>query len=371
MKTIITFISFCIVLLYSKFLNEWPKSHDRKLNQNKDLFLSCVFIMFLVGLLTIRPVKKPGILNREQTDEWKGWMQIMFLLYHYYRGTWIYNEIRVFVSIYVWMTGFGNFIYFTKKKDFSLKRVVSTLIRINLLTLGLMLFNGTSMMLYYVVPLHTGFFLMSWIVCWSIEKTKRPVLMLMFTLGALVLFFEVWQPLSGEIEFRFGLDRYSAWWGMVSAYLFLNVKKCPVSGFPNVSVVGIVLFALWYYVWGYEPDKYTYNPSHPYVVILPIVGYILIRNGHPILRGYYSSAMAWFGGITLETYVLQFHILMCHNVQHILVICPWPVLNTCIVATAFVAVSWFARKVTIEIQKKVTSKFEKNLKYMPVHQEEI
>jgi len=77
-----------------------------------------------------------------------------------------------------------------------------------------------------------------------------------------------------------------------------------------------------------------------------------------------------FGGITLETYVLQFHILMCHNVQHILVICPWPVLNTCIIATAFVVVSWFARKATIEIQKQVSSRFEENVKYMPVHQED-
>ena len=362
MRLTITFISLCTLLLYSKILNEWPESYDRKLNQNKSLFWSCVFAMVLVALLTIRRVKKTGILNREQTDEWKGWMQIIFLLYHYYRGTWIYNEIRVFVSVYVWMTGFGNFIYFTKKKDFSLKRVVSTLLRINLLTLGLMLFNGTSIMLYYVVPLHTGFFLMSWVVCWSIEKTKRPISMLLAALGALVLFFEVWQPLTGEMEFRFGLDRYSAWLGMASAYLFLNVNKCPADGFQTVAVpVGMALIALWYYVWGYEPDKYIYNPSHPYVVILPIVGYIFVRNGHPILRGYYSSAMAWFGGITLETYVLQFHILMCHNVQHILVICPWPVLNSCIVATVFVVVSWIARNLTIEIQKKVSNRNSKTL----------
>jgi len=361
-----------VVLIWQNILNMWPDSYERQLNQNKDLFWSCVFAMVLVTLLTIRPVKKATILNREQTDEWKGWMQIMFLLYHYYRGTWIYNEIRVFVSVYVWMTGFGNFIYFTKKKDFSLKRVVSTLVRINLLTLGLMLFNGTSMMLYYVVPLHTGFFLLSWVVCWSIEKTKRPVLMLVAALGALFLFFEVWKPLSGEVEFRFGLDRYSAWWGMVSAYLLLNVKKCPADGFPILATsVGIALIALWYYVWGHETDKYIYNPSHPYVVILPIVGYILIRNGHPLLRGYYSSAIAWFGGITLETYVLQFHILMCHNVQHILVICPWSILNTCIIATAFVVVSWVARKATIEIQKQVGVSMSKHVKYLPVNQNDI
>lgn len=219
-----------------------------------------------------------------------------------------------------------------------------------------MIFNGTSMMLYYVVPLHSGFFLMSWVVCWCIEKTKRPISILTATLGVLFLFFEVWKPLSGEMEFRFGLDRYSAWWGMVSAYIFLNVEK---SVHPIVAAsVGFSLIILWYCVWGYEPDKYIYNSSHPYIVILPIVGYICIRNGHPIFRGYYSSAMAWIGGVTLETYVLQFHILMCHNVQHILVICPWPVLNTCIVSTAFIVVSWFARKVTIEIQKIVSSKFE-------------
>jgi hypothetical protein len=42
-------------------------------------------------------------LGREQTEEWKGWMQYMFIFYHYYRAYAVYNEIRVFVSAYVWM----------------------------------------------------------------------------------------------------------------------------------------------------------------------------------------------------------------------------------------------------------------------------
>jgi hypothetical protein len=43
------------------------------------------------------------LLGREQTEEWKGWMQFMFIFYHYYRVYSVYNEIRVFVSAYVWM----------------------------------------------------------------------------------------------------------------------------------------------------------------------------------------------------------------------------------------------------------------------------
>ena len=42
-------------------------------------------------------------LGREQTEEWKGWMQWAFIFYHYYRVYYVYNEIRVFVSAYVWM----------------------------------------------------------------------------------------------------------------------------------------------------------------------------------------------------------------------------------------------------------------------------
>ncbi|CAN0537865.1 unnamed protein product, partial [Ectocarpus sp. 8 AP-2014] len=54
-------------------------------------------------------------LNREQTEEWKGWMQFMFLMYHYFSAHEVYNSIRVFITAYVWMTGFGNFSFFYLK----------------------------------------------------------------------------------------------------------------------------------------------------------------------------------------------------------------------------------------------------------------
>ena len=48
--------------------------------------------------------------------------QVLFLMYHYFAATEIYNAIRVFIAAYVWMTGFGNFSYYYIRKDFSLAR---------------------------------------------------------------------------------------------------------------------------------------------------------------------------------------------------------------------------------------------------------
>jgi hypothetical protein len=50
-----------------------------------------------------------SILSRDQTEEWKGWMQVLFLMYHYFAATEMYNAVRIFIAAYVWMTGYGNF----------------------------------------------------------------------------------------------------------------------------------------------------------------------------------------------------------------------------------------------------------------------
>lgn len=49
-------------------------------------------------------------------------LQVLFLMYHYFAATEIYNAIRVLIAAYVWMTGFGNFSYYYIRKDFSLAR---------------------------------------------------------------------------------------------------------------------------------------------------------------------------------------------------------------------------------------------------------
>jgi len=50
---------------------------------------------------------------RDQTEEWKGWMQVMFVWYHVFAAKEWYNWIRVYIAAYVWMTGFGEYCHMT------------------------------------------------------------------------------------------------------------------------------------------------------------------------------------------------------------------------------------------------------------------
>ena len=87
-------------------------------------FWAVNLLILLCALCTLRS-SGPGEmkpLQRDQTEEWKGWMQLMFILYHYFAEAPIYNAIRLYIAAYVWMTGFGNFSYYYVKADFTLLR---------------------------------------------------------------------------------------------------------------------------------------------------------------------------------------------------------------------------------------------------------
>ena len=76
---------------------------------SRDLFWFLVLLLFAVAAGLTRKETADKILNREQTEEWKGWMQVMFVWYHYFKAAETYNAIRVFIAAYVWMTGFGKY----------------------------------------------------------------------------------------------------------------------------------------------------------------------------------------------------------------------------------------------------------------------
>lgn len=313
--------------------------------------------------------------------------------YHYYRAYNVYNAIRVFVSAYVWMTGFGNFLYFDKKQDFSLERAVSMWLRINYFPILLSIFIGVPFDLFYIVPLHTTAFFITIATCYLahlLERLygwphwKRNAAALSACLLVHVVFYET--PLvnsllifSKEIRFRFQSDKYSAVLGIISGYFWGHAKAFIQSThMPDDQGVytyeqkkkawgqrvgGATLLALWWILFGHIEDKYTYNPVHPFIFWMPVFGFLMIRNGSKYLTEVHSTALEFFGKITLETYVLQFHVFMCRNVQNIPVVIPGSgpdgtlfvkTLNMIVTGIGFVALAYWARKITVTTQTTVT-----------------
>ena len=60
---------------------------------NAAILLVAAFTLRGEGSAAVDGHVKP--LQRDQTEEWKGWMQILFVLYHYFAEAKIYNAIRM------------------------------------------------------------------------------------------------------------------------------------------------------------------------------------------------------------------------------------------------------------------------------------
>lgn len=423
--------SVAVVLMIAYIGNTWEPNYPRDNNESYPMFWTMNGLLLIAALCTLKHDPNASsrgvqLLSRPQTEEWKGWMQWAFIMvcyvprccvldksasqtltclpsflccifhqYHYYRARHVYNFIRVFVSAYVWMTGFGNFLYFDKKQDFSVTRAVSMWLRINYFPILLSVILGVEFDLFYIVPLHTTAFFITMFTClfakmlgtwYNYPSEKRNLIAIATCFAVHVVFYEtpIVNSLNAifgyEIFFRFSSDKYSAVVGILSGYCWGYFKKymqwCHIPANEDGSysreqtnamwiqrLLGPTLIFIWYFFVGYIPDKTVYNPYHPYVFILPIAGWLLLRNSSKYLTEVHSTALEFFGKITLETYVLQFHVFMNVNVQHIPVVIPgatadgpWilKTLNMLLTGVGFVALAYWARKITVTTQTTVT-----------------
>ena len=359
-------------------ISDSGKSYDR------DLFLTLFLTFAAYGWRT--SLSKPETyapLNRKQTEEWKGWMQVLFLLYHYFKASELYNAIRIFIAAYVWMTGFGNFSYYYVRKDFGVPRFLQTMWRLNFFVFFTCVVLRNDYTLYYICPMHTLFTLFVYFTMLVYKKhnKKNKVIATKF-LVCVLLCYVLWEvpgvfrlvfspfrwllkytnPAIPDMDpmhewfFRSGLDRYVWIYGMMCAFChpwydaFLQWidKKTQLTRVAIQTTIATftLLVMYWYHENVYVLPKLEYNKFHPYTSWIPITCFIILRNLTQTLRNSYVELFCVCGKITLETYISQFHIwLSTSNVPNgqparLLDLIPgYPLLNFVVVTLALVGIS--------------------------------
>ncbi|KAM8982322.1 N-acetylneuraminate 9-O-acetyltransferase isoform X1 [Sarcophilus harrisii] len=365
---------------------------ENKFYTHSSFFTPIIYILVL-GLFYNESTKETKVLNREQTEEWKGWMQLVILIYH------ISGASTVRLPAARRLSGYGHFSYFWIKGDFGIHRVCQVLFRLNFLVVVLCIVMDRPYQFYYFVPLVTMWFLVIYITLalWPQITQKKAngscfwhlgllmklgllflcICFLAYSQGAFEKIFSLW-PLSKCFElngnvyewwFRWKLDRYVVFHGMLFAFVYLALQKRQVLSegkgeplLPNrmsnlllfVSVVSFLTYSIWA---SSCKTKAECNELHPAVSVVQILAFVLIRNIPGYVRSVYSSFFAWFGKISLELFICQYHIWLAADTRGVLVLIPGsPTLNITVSTFIFVCVAHEISRITNDLARVLIPK---------------
>lgn len=349
--------------------------------------------VFVLGLFFTEDSKFTKVLHRDQTDELKGWMQLVILIYYMTGASHvlpIYMHIKVLISGYLFLSGYSHFTYCWQTGNSGIVRFLHVMFKINFLTVILCLCMNRPYQFYFFVPLLSFWYCMIYfllsippkITAQSSENNAYQYLYVVLKFVCMLsvitvlymseVFFErifvtrPWKALFVTTDddihewwYRWKLDRYTITYGMIFAAMFHIAQRYYFFDDNNhgnlfsrrisltstlAAIAGIGFYTTWTF---FCRNKQDCEEIHSYVVFIPIVGYILLRNISGMLRTRYSTFFAWFGRISLELFICQYHIWLAADRNGVLVLLPgFPTLNVLITSFIFVCVSHEIHRLT-------------------------
>lgn len=313
---------------------------------------------------SLQQVPDEPYLSRHQTDEWKGWMQIIILIYHYTgasKAPWVHEIVRLLIASYIFLSGFGHTIFFDRKADYSVRRCAAVLIPLNLLSCVLPYVMKTDYLFYYFAPLISFWYMVIYLTMAigrsrneSINFLLAKTLISDVVVNALIripglfeaLFYFLEKTCNihwdvSEWRFRLQFDSYIIYAGILCSIAFVYLSDALRSDPHEYIVFGrfrvhssvrrvvreirivIVVFAvatpfLYVLFARASPDKFVNNTLFPCILWMPILAFVILQNINRHARKVYSSIFAWAGRYSLETFTLQFHIWFAADTKGLL-----------------------------------------------------
>ncbi|KAF2124810.1 Cas1p-domain-containing protein [Dothidotthia symphoricarpi CBS 119687] len=293
--------------------------------------------------------QETSFLPREQSDEFKGWMQIYMLAYEYTGASDVldyYKMSRVFVAFYLFLSGYGHAMHFLQKQDYSSRRLISVVIRLNALPVLLAFAMSRPYTSYYFAPLVSFWFIVVyatlgvgrrfneslWCVVGKVGISALLVTAVTHKRGVLELLSVVLRVgfrASIDVEewrFHLGTDKYVAFVGLLVA--IIHVRTCSIISTPHqqLNILGriikdyskfihpflvgwsLITIPIFWILTSRSLDQADYNGWMPYIAWLPVISFVILRNSTHILRRHYFASSAWLGRIALELHLLSKHI---------------------------------------------------------------
>ncbi|MCJ1341898.1 hypothetical protein MMC31_000076 [Peltigera leucophlebia] len=287
-------------------------SKSQKLYSPLDFRNMCL-VAIVLGILSLRrSVSKTTtdqpFLSRDQTEEWKGWMQFGILIYHYTgasRTLEIYKTDYLFYYFAPLITFWFLVIYFTMKAGCSRNLSTGFL-------LGKILISAMLVTALIRIPgiLEGGFFVLERTchIHWNLK----------------------------EWRFRLQLDSYIVYVGMIYGIYFVRISAVLRGDHKDNRLLYSFIRCYWLQIrlsaiatsflavplfWHFEhrsKDKYTHNAWVPYVSWVPILSFVFLRNCSRHTRNFHFAIFSWLGRHSLETFTLQFHIWLAGDTKGLL-----------------------------------------------------